>query len=747
MNLPLTPSTPGTLRILPGRPITQGSADKAIFLLTGDASAGDIRSIVCDPGVALPQKNSRSVCLTLYHFNDLHGHLTRFTSNGEIPIISRMAWQIQQQRKGVKDDPAQAVMLFAAGDDCIGSIFDEVMAEAHLHPAYHVYSALGVDAAGVGNHEFDLGSALLAESIRRDADFPLLAANVSCSDLANLIHPAAIFVVKGVRVGVIGLATRAEFKITNPNCAVTDPLVVAKNLVPLLRPHCDVIILLSHLGYCLADASIPMVAAGDVELARSLPHGSVHLIIGGHTHHALNTQGLSPQNIFNGIPIVQAGSGGRFLGEVKLIVSTADTAVTHARLIPVDTLPLDADFDREAVQPLAARARDLSSQKLGVASVEVSNGIESPLGNFIADALASRQPVHLAMVDASSVQCDLPDSASLTLGDWFNLMPYADTVRVYRLTGKELYDLIQDNACRVDRPNEPRTERGFLHFSRQVRYTIDLGADRFAARAFQITVHGKPIEAQFEDEFQVAAGNFVREYAVGWEKSQTVPLVKLDQFPHTETDIHLRRELVAHIRQAGGVTALCDGRLRIESAPLAVTRLSVSQFSRHVSGQRHAMAGAVIAISAAQAVSLGQACTLISQGESLRLDEIRKELLRFGDQDANAIAEFVALRESGQELKGKDLLCDLPARLGQLSVEAARIFQDFRPHVNERVRDDLEMSICLLSGTARAAMLLLDSNLRIWVDEELALKYEPRLNDLLNAIGGLNPVERIRLES
>jgi len=722
------------------------SAGDGIFLLSGDASAGKINAILPADGVDFPASANPDARLTLFHFNDLHGHLARFTPGGEIHVISKMAWQIRAKRKAVESDPTRAVMLFTAGDDCIGSIFDEVMAEAHMHPAYRVYSALGVDAAGVGNHEFDLGNTLLAESIRRDANFPILAANVSCPDL-DKIFPAAIFVVKGIRVGVMGLVTQAELKAANPNCVVTDPLAVAKNLIPLLRPHCDVLIILSHLGYRLADASIPMVTAGDVELAQSLPAGSVDLIIGGHTHHELNEKGLSAKNIVNGIPIVQTGSTGRFLGEVELKVSAADTAVVQARLIPVDTLPLDTDFDREFVQPIVEQARNLRDQKLGFASVEVQSGVESPLGNFIADALASRQPVHLALVDSSSMQCELSSSASLTFGDWFKVMPYADAIRVYRLTGKELHDLIQDNAKRVDRPNEPRAERGFLHFSRQVRYAIDLGADRFAAKAFQITVNGKPIEEQFEDEFQIAAANFVREYAVGWEKFQTARLLQLNEFPRADTEIHLRRELAAYIRQTGGVSAFCDGRLRIDSAPLAVTGLSVNQFSAHVSGQKHAMAGAVIAISAAQAVSLGQACVSISNGETRRLDEIREELLRCGDQDANAIAEFVALRESGQELKGKELLCDLPARLSQLSAEAARILQGFRPQVDERVRDDLEMSIRLLSGTARAATLLLDSNLRIWTDEKLALKYEPILNDLLNSIGGLSPVERIRPES
>lgn len=722
------------------------SAGDGIFLLKGDASAGTINAIVPADGVDFPASANPDALLTLYHFNDLHGHLARFTPNGEIPVISKMARQIREKRKAVASDPQRAVALFTAGDDCIGSIFDEVMAEAHMHPAYRIYSALGVDAAGVGNHEFDLGNALLAEAIRMDAKFPILAANVSCPDL-DKIYPAAIFILKGIRLGVIGLTTQAEFKIANSNCVATDPLAVAKNLIPLLRLHCDVLIILSHLGYRLADASIPMVTAGDVELAQSLPAGSVNLIIGGHTHHELNAQGLSPKNIVNGIPIVQAGSGGRFLGEVELKVSAADTAVVNARLISVDTLPLDADFERNIIQPLAARARDLSNQKLGAASIEIQNGIESPLGNFIADALAARHPVDLAMVDSSSMQSEILPSEFLSFGDWFKVMPYADTLRIYRLTGKELYDLIQDNARRVDRPNEPRAERGFLHFSRQVRYAIDVGSERFAARAFQITINGKPIEGQFEREFQVAASSFIREYAAGWEKSQNAALLNLKRFSHADTGVHLRRELTAHIRQAGGVTAFCDGRLRIESAPLNVTELPVRRFSSHVSGQSHAMAGAVIAISAAQAVSLGRACIFISQGETRRLDEIREELLRCGDQDANAIAEFAALRGLGQELKGKDLLCELPAKLSRLSAEAARILQDFRPQVDERVRDDLEMSVRLLFGTAHAAVLLLDSNLRIWTDEELALKYEPILSGLLNFIDGLSPVNRIRPES
>jgi len=169
------------------------------------------------------------------------------------------------------------------------------------------------------------------------------------------------------------------------------------------------------------------------------------------------------------------------------------------------------------------------------------------------------------------------------------------------------------------------------------------------------------------------------------------------------------------------------------------------------------MAGAIIAASAAQAVALGQACMQISlercgdapdavdaTGRIQQITDIKDSLIEWCDRDAVAIAEFVALREAGSELRGQQLLCHAPAEVSRLSVEAAATLQNFRPLVSERVQDDLEMSISLLAGTARAAMLLLDSNLRIWPEEALLEEYEPVLLRLETQIGQLTPVARIR---
>lgn len=186
-----------------------------------------------------------------------------------------------------------------------------------------------------------------------------------------------------------------------------------------------------------------------------------------------------------------------------------------------------------------------------------------------------------------------------------------------------------------------------------------------------------------------------------------------------------------------------------------ISSLTVDEFVQHVSDQGHAMAGATIALSAAQAAALGEACLRISsrltnlsggvlvEGSS-ELNHIKRELLDLSNQDADAIAEFVALREAGKTLSGQQMLCRLPSDISHLSSKAAAILQDCRMAIHERVQDDLEMSIRLLSGTAQAALLLLDSNLRIWPEPALTDEFEPLLQDRQKEIANIQPVKRIR---
>ena len=586
---------PGVLRLTRVEP--GPGADPAIerYLFFGDATEGPIETLWPDPGAALPAP--RPACdpsfrLKIVHFNDLHGHITHFTAAGAQPVFSRMVSHMQALRARCVAHPRRGVLVLSAGDDAVGSVFDALLgldpASYRAHAAYRLYSAAGVDACTMGNHDLDLGVRLLAHTLMHDAAFPLLSADLAgCSWLAGMYFPAALFVVKGVRVVVIGLTTPGQIA-PQPDSSLNfvHPVAVMQNLLPALAPISDVTIVLSHLGYSLASSSASVLAAGDVELAAALPPGSVHLIVGGHTHHALNEQGLSPLNIVNGIPIVQAGKFGAFVGEVDITVGQRCAAVTNVQLVATGDLPVDQAFEAEHVQPLVREVQPIFDQELGIAadhedlSVDaVRNDFaagESALANFVADALVERCrlagfAVDFAAIDATCIAAGLPPG-QLTTRDWFNVMPFADTIRLCRITGAELEQLLQDNAQRADRPEEAHTERGFLHFSRAVRYRIRLGARRPAASMTDAMVDGEPLARQRARTFTVACTSFMHMPASTWERQACdnlhMTLFDAHKLPKEETRLFVRDEMLAYIRTHGGVTpesgAQRDGRVIIE---------------------------------------------------------------------------------------------------------------------------------------------------------------------------------------
>lgn len=583
------------MRLVRGVPNPNGTEQAQLFLVAGDPTAAPVREIIPAEGVALPPAPEalaeEPYRLCILHCNDLHGHISRLTSHGDQPVFSRIVWRLRDLRHRFRSAPRTAVLFLSGGDDLIGVVLGELLGgdpESYvIHAGYHLYSAAGLDVGVLGNHELDVGLAILAHALQRDARFPMLSANLAgCRQLAGVVHPAAVLVVKGLRIGIVGLTTRGQVK--QPHSAslcMANPYQVAHNLVPALRPLCDVLIVLSHLGRSLADSTATVLDVGDVELAESLPSGSLDLIVGGHTHQAMNEHGLSVANIVNGVPIVQAGAQGRFLGQVDINVGKRVT-VMDARLSLVADFPVDERFERQVVQPLLNQVRPLLSQSLGRVSDhpdlstdsvrQAFASAESALANFITDAIVARcrlagHAVNLAAIDASCLYQGLPAGGELTFGDWFDVMPYADTIRVCQITGRDLFEILDDNARRANRPGEPHTERGFLQFSDQVRYTIELGESRSQACASGVELDGVPIEEQMDRSLLLACTSFCREAALPWERyaSQALrlPCTDLLAASHIETDLLVRDELIAYILEQGGVTtkggARRDGRLTI----------------------------------------------------------------------------------------------------------------------------------------------------------------------------------------
>ncbi|MEB3226030.1 MAG: bifunctional UDP-sugar hydrolase/5'-nucleotidase [Synechococcus sp.] len=589
-----TKLTPNPLRLI-AAPYQAKNQGRSRFLFVGDPSKV-ITRIETDPNISsryqIPKATDLPITtpfrLKVLHFNDLHGRISHPSPEGNMPVFSRIVSRYQAQQCKYAANPQAGVLLLSAGDDMIGTPFDALLGEVY-HP-YNLYQALGVDAAALGNHDLDLGTQALAQMVAQSENFPLLSANLILPiTLKSSIYPAALFDIKGVRVGVIGLTTPAQMKGADARyLTFLDPVQVVKNLLPVLRPYCHTLMILSHLGNDLQATSAVVEGYGDRQLAEALPSGAVDLIIGGHTHHILNETGLEEDNIVNGIPIVQASTLGRFLGEVTITLRGQPPAatVTNAKLTVTADLPVEPTFEQTHIAPLVTALHQKLNHPLGtvidhpdLTTDAVLNDFashESAFANFITAGMVTQArkqgyAVDFALTDAAVLRTGLPPD-TLVYGDWFAVMPHADTLRLVQITGGELLTLLQDNARRANRLGEPHLERGFVQFSEEVRYVIDLGDRRTTAEAKNILLKGTPLKDQLTQTFTFVTHSFIRQTARPWEtkfsrKHPDISLFNLDVLPSKDTDLLLREAMIAHIKAFGGITkiggTLRDSRLQI----------------------------------------------------------------------------------------------------------------------------------------------------------------------------------------
>ena len=623
---------PGRLRLIRGTANPAGGLD-ALYLLTGDAHAGPVAAIDIDPGIDLPTFTGTRR-LRLFHFNDLHNYL-QAPEAGRPQLFSRIVHRHRAARDVAAAD--EIVLLLSGGDDHTGTPLDELLGwtadELIVDPAYAAYSAAGVDAATLGNHDLDRGGAVLAAGIRASAAFPILSANIHGA--AALVagrdyFPGAIAVARGLRIGLLGLTTAIDTRTatpSDPQLQVASPLATLRHLLPALAAITDVVIVMSHCGYGLDDraaaaaAGCDFLAEGDVAIARlaSALTGRPVLVLGGHSHTVLNASDVGPETLIDGVPIIQAGGQGSHVGEFVATIGAAATRqgwTANATLHSLRGSPrgagadgaeagvpaFDAAFEMEVIAPLVARVQARMDEKLAINDdgAEVSQATtlrrryagECALANFVCDALVARSrdfpqgPADLAIVNATAIAAGLPEGRDVTFKDMYRMLPFADCLQLCRMHGSDLLAILRSNAARILRPEElggpdavdagGYVSRGFVHFSRSLRYTIRLQDSAARAAIADAILDGVPLDQQLDRMLTVVFTNYLGAggYREAWNGSPIgagVPgnLASFDlrALPRHDTGLVFRNEVIAYARTVGRIGAatgaVLDGRLRV----------------------------------------------------------------------------------------------------------------------------------------------------------------------------------------
>ena len=439
--------------------------------------------------------------LEIYATTDLHGHLE---TPGPRPPSARGRARAQEggglallggYLKNIRARHGLRTLLLDGGDLMQGTLASNLGEGATM---IRGLNELRYTAAAVGNHEFDYGptgpaavpaaptddprGALGAR--RREAGFPLLAANVRTRRGDRPFDAYALRDVDGVRVAIIGATTTSLLHTTaaaNVADLVVEPIAPAilDAAARAVAEGARVLIVVMHAG--AACRRTPRAFTSDDrddlagcapeegfqvahELAAAAARGGpkIAAIVGGHTHQVATA-------IVDGMPFVQAGQKGSHLAHVSIeVTGRGATAAATGRFAierPIEicarVLPrggcATADDPRAraaehlgpivpdaavaaAIAPGLAAARAAADRPIGAVLVDglaTSYGSESPLGNFAADALRAAAAADIGVINGGGLRADLP-AGPLTFGALYESFPFDNEVVPIEITGAQL---------------------------------------------------------------------------------------------------------------------------------------------------------------------------------------------------------------------------------------------------------------------------------------------------------------------
>jgi 5'-nucleotidase / UDP-sugar diphosphatase len=393
--------------------------------------------------------NSDTVCISILHTTDIHGHIlptSDYDGNPDRGGLARCVTQIRRWQRQNRNS-----ILIDVGDVYQGT---EVSLRNKGELMIDLFNHLGYDAWVVGNHEFDWGIEPFHQALQRST-MPVLAANTilegkSAGEFADAKHPLAKiqpFILKeiaGIKLAIIGVTTPGmSFWLPREFTSGIDfqqPVEPVRRAIARAKSEgADAIVLTGHMGLK------PRTGGDDfansvTALTSEFP--DVAVFIAGHTHQAI------PTRLTNGVLFTQTDHFGIHAGRVDLLFDRNSKKLLGREAIcelmdnrvHLDDVVISrarshlAESDAALAQPIGELAETLRARS----RPGRPSDIERLIGAAIMEALGERNvAVDGVMHGVFDENVNLT-AGPKTVNDIWNVIPYENYVVTAALSSDEI---------------------------------------------------------------------------------------------------------------------------------------------------------------------------------------------------------------------------------------------------------------------------------------------------------------------
>jgi len=426
----------------PDRPWTR----REFLKLAGQAGLLSTVPTLASASAAL---NPDTVCISILHTTDLHGHIlptSDYDGNRDRGGLARCATQI---RRWQRENPNS--ILIDVGDVYQGT---DVSLRNKGALMIDLLNQLEYDAWVVGNHEFDWGMECFERALEQ-SNMPVLAANTlmegkPAGEFPDAKHPFAkiqSFILKeiaGIKLAIIGVTTPGmpfwlwpEFTrgldFRNPVEPVRRAIASAK------KGGANAIVLTGHMG-------LKTRTGGDdfanTVMALTSEFPEVAVFIAGHTHQDV------PSRLTNGVLFTQADHFGIHVGRVDLLFDRNSKKLLR-RDAMCELMDKHFAFDgavisraksqlAESEEALASPIGELAETLRSRSEPGRPSDLEKLIGTAIMETLSERNvPVDGVMHGSFG------DTAELVAGpksvrDVWNVIPFENYIVTAQLSPEEI---------------------------------------------------------------------------------------------------------------------------------------------------------------------------------------------------------------------------------------------------------------------------------------------------------------------